>query len=48
VVLKYVYAGRDEEAWEFFERQYKLGDKAEVRALVEELLRSDAIYQSMH
>lgn len=44
VLLKYVYAGEEEKGWAFFDRNYMLADKSEVRAAVKTRLRQSAVY----
>jgi hypothetical protein len=41
VTLAEIYAGREKEAWAFFEEQYKPRDKAEWRAAVEKKLKEE-------
>src|SRR5690606_28398204 len=45
VVLKYLYAGKDREAWEFFDKEYARDDKQEVKARIQDELRKEMTYQ---
>ena len=45
VVLKYLYVGKDREAWEFFDNEYKRDDKEEVKARIKDELRKEKTYQ---
>ncbi len=45
LVLDYIYAGREDEAWAFFDREYKSPDKAEVKAKVEAVLKKSPAYK---
>jgi hypothetical protein len=48
VVLDYVYAGKEQQAWDFYDRTYKLRDKSQMRAKIKRVLRTDKIYQSIY
>lgn len=48
IVLRYVYAGREREGWEFYEREYRLADKWEFQRLLRNALRDNAIYQRVY
>ena len=43
VLLRYVYAGREDEGWAFFEAEYHAPDKDEVRAEVKKTLGRDPV-----
>jgi len=45
IVLKYLYAGKDREAWEFFDKEYARDDKQEVKARIQDELRKEMTYQ---
>jgi len=45
VVLRYIYAGKEREAWSFYETEYKLPDKEEVKTKIKEKLESCSIYK---
>src|SRR5690606_13613527 len=45
IVLKYLYAGKDREAWEFFDKEYARDDKQEVKARIQDELRNEKTYQ---
>ena len=40
IVLDYIFAGKEQEAWTFFEESYKLADKQELKARIQTMLRT--------
>lgn len=48
VFLKYVYAGRERDAWAFYDREYRLPDKEEMREKIRRQLRTSAIYNALY
>lgn len=48
VVLQYVYAGREQEGWAFYDREYRLDDKARMKMKVKGVLRKSAVYNSIY
>lgn len=48
VMLDYVYAGKEKEAWEFFESTYSLNDKQGVKKEIIEMLGEDTVYQLLY
>lgn len=48
VVLKYIYAGKKSEGWAFYDREYKLNDKAVMRTKINGRLRQSVIYNSLY
>lgn len=47
VVLTYLYAGRESEAWAFYESEYDLPEKTEMKAKIPKKLRGDAVYKAL-
>jgi hypothetical protein len=48
IVIRYLYAGRKREAWDFFEREYEDSDyKQSARAILKEVLGKDALYREI-
>jgi hypothetical protein len=48
IVIRYLYAGRKREAWNFFEREYEDSDyKQSARATLKEVLGKDALYREI-
>jgi hypothetical protein len=45
IALDYIFAGKEEEAWTFFEESYRLSDKKEIRAKIRDELRDHTIYR---
>lgn len=48
VLLRYIYAGREDEGWHFFDREYPLHDQDEVTKEVKEILKKDEVYQFIY
>lgn len=48
VLLRYIYAGREDDGWQFFDREYPLNDKEEVKNDVKEILKEDKVYQFIY
>lgn len=47
VFLSYLYAGKEQEAWSFYESEYNLPDKEEMRVKIQEALSKDAVYKAL-
>jgi hypothetical protein len=47
VVLTYLYAGKEREAWTFYETEYNLPDKEEMKVKIQEAVRKDAVYKAL-
>ena len=45
VTLKYVYAGKEKEAWEFFDREYTFDDKNQRKTAIRKVLMSEPTYK---
>jgi hypothetical protein len=48
ILLRYIYAGRREEGWSFYEMEYKGSDKASIRAEVLERLKGEPVYMFIY
>ena len=48
VLLTYVFAGKRDEGWRYFENNYKLRDKGQLRADLSKVLRDSIIYRSVY
>ena len=48
IVLRYIYAGKDQEAWSFFEREYTRANKEQIKAKILAVLREEAVYKYFH
>lgn len=44
----YIYAGEEERGWNFFNRNYPLQDKEEIRSRVREILRDQPVYNLIY
>lgn len=48
IVLRYIYAGKEAEAWSFFDNGYRLPDKEEVKAKIKAVLKVEAVYKYLY
>ncbi len=48
VLLKRIYAGQAQEGWKFFEKEYQLSDKKELKRDIKQALQGDPIYRSIY
>ncbi|HEV2833816.1 MAG TPA: hypothetical protein VGW58_00790 [Pyrinomonadaceae bacterium] len=48
VLLKKIYAGDETDGWRFFDSEYRLTDKAEIKSDIKKALRHDPVYQSIY
>jgi hypothetical protein len=48
IFLRYVYAGRESDAWSFLERAYSLEDKREVEKKIRAILDREPVYKFVH
>lgn len=47
VVLRYLYAGKSDEAWAFYDQHYNVEDKESMKAELKEKLKQDNVYQKI-
>jgi hypothetical protein len=47
-MLKYIYAGREADGWQFYDREYKLSSRDEIKSDIKKELEADPIYQSIY
>lgn len=47
VVLTYTYAGKEQEAWAFYENEYDLADKEEMKTKIKDALGKDEVYKTI-
>ncbi len=45
VLLQFLYAGKEKEGWDFFERAYQAKDNAEIKKTIKNVLRTSPVYQ---
>lgn len=45
ILLRYVYARKVKEGWEFFEREYRRPDKEEIKARINSVLKNAPVYE---
>lgn len=43
--MQYIHAGEEQEAWAFFDREYKRPDKEEVKSKVKSILKEHPVYR---
>lgn len=48
IALQYVFAGKEEEAWAFFDREYKHPGKEELKSQVKAVLREHPVYRFIY
>jgi hypothetical protein len=48
IVLRYIYAGKEAEAWSFFDKEYRLPDKEVMKAKIKAVLKNEAVYKYLH
>jgi|SRR5881394_3250844 len=48
IVLRYVYAGKRNEAWSFYNREYTLPDKERLRGKILATLRDEPVYRYLY
>jgi hypothetical protein len=48
LLLDYVFAGKREEGWQFFDKSYNLPDKQEVKAAIISVLRKHPVYRFIY
>lgn len=48
IVLRYIYAGKKKEAWEFFDKEYNLSNKEKIRTEIKFILKNEKIYQNIY
>jgi hypothetical protein len=48
IVLDYIYAGREQEAWTFYDESYKLSDKKELKAKIQAVLIKQPVYRFIY
>ena len=47
VVLTYLFAGKEQEAWAFYESEYNLQDKEEMKVEVKKALSKNVVYKAL-
>lgn len=48
IVLDYIFAGEEQEAWTFYEEAYKLPDKVEIKKEIKAVLKDQPVYRFMY
>lgn len=48
IVVDYIFAGKEREAWEFYEAAYKLPDRVEVKREIKATLKAQPVYNFMY
>jgi hypothetical protein len=48
IFLRYIYAGKKDEAWSFFDREYKLPNKEEMRSKIKAVLEDEGVYKYLY
>jgi hypothetical protein len=45
LLLRFLYAGKEKEGWEFFDKAYTLSDADKIKAIVKEELQNAPAYK---
>lgn len=48
VVMDYIFAGKEPEAWAYYEEAYKLTGKAKIKERIKDVLRQQPVYRLMY
>ncbi|MBA2523314.1 MAG: hypothetical protein H0V25_08275 [Solirubrobacterales bacterium] len=48
IALQYVFAGKEQEAWAFFDREYKHPDKEAVKSHIKAVLKEHPVYRFIY
>lgn len=48
IFLRYVYAGRENDAWSFFDKTYNLDDKKEIKQKIRAVLDQEPVYRFVY
>jgi hypothetical protein len=48
IVLRYVYAGKEAEAWSFFDKEYNLPNKEEIKSKIKSTLKKENVYKYIY
>jgi hypothetical protein len=48
ILLRYIYAGREQEGWAFFEKAYRRPDKKEICARIKDVLTNSPLYKYLY
>jgi hypothetical protein len=48
IFLRYVYAEKESDAWAFFDREYRLPDKEEMKSRIQAILKDEGVYKYIH
>ena len=48
IVLRYIYACKEAEAWSFFDKEYRLPDREGMKAKIKAVLNKEAVYKYLY
>lgn len=48
IMLRYIYAGREKEAWSFYDREYNFGNKSSLKAKIERALKDEPVHRFIY
>jgi hypothetical protein len=48
IMLRYIYAGREKEAWSFYDREYNFGNKSSLKARIERALKDEPVHRFIY
>jgi hypothetical protein len=48
IFLRYIYAEKESDAWAFFDREYRLPDREEIKSRIRAILKDESVYKYIH
>jgi len=48
IALDYIYAGKEQEAWSFFDKEYRRPDKEEMKTKIRAVLKKQPVYRFIY
>jgi hypothetical protein len=48
ILLRYIYAGKEEAGWDFFDREYRLPDKEQIKSKIKAVLGKESVYKYIY
>jgi hypothetical protein len=48
IFLRYIYAEKESDAWAFFDREYRLLDREEIKSRIRAILKDESVYKYIH
>jgi hypothetical protein len=48
IMLRHIYAGREKEAWSFYDREYHFGNKIALKVKIERALKDEPVHRFIY